>query len=186
MPNVRSWNVDRTKKDLGSLGVAVTWWERCRDGPNWKAAEETLLQCTLPPCWLWIRQQTDNNVQFEAHVGGRRAALLAVWAAQALLLAFALKLKVSAAAAAVAAVGPGPARLGSFQVQTFVLNCMHPELHLSLCTCHSSSLQLTWPPGILLQPAPVSFRFLVDPNCRCAHQRALELGGELYMREEIE
>ena len=46
-----------------------------------------------------------------------RAALLAVWAAQALLLAFALKLKVSAAAADVAADGPGATRLGSFQVQ---------------------------------------------------------------------
>jgi len=48
---------------------------------------------------------------------GCRAALLAVWAAQAALLAFALKLKVSAAKSD--ADGPVPnARLGSFQVQS--------------------------------------------------------------------
>lgn len=50
---------------------------------------------------------TDNTLM-------SRAALLAVWATQALLLAFALKLKVSAASAA---DGPAPARLNIFQVR---------------------------------------------------------------------
>ena len=34
------------RKDLDSLGLALTWWQRCQDRPTWKAVIETLLRRT--------------------------------------------------------------------------------------------------------------------------------------------
>ncbi len=42
---IKSWN-DYVRKDLGNLGLALTWWRRCQDRPSWKAAIETLQRRT--------------------------------------------------------------------------------------------------------------------------------------------
>ncbi len=42
---IKSWN-DYVRKDLDSLGLALTWWKRCQDRPSWKAVIETLLRRT--------------------------------------------------------------------------------------------------------------------------------------------
>ena len=42
---IKSWN-DYVRKDLESLGLALTWWRKCQDRPSWKAVIETLLRRT--------------------------------------------------------------------------------------------------------------------------------------------
>jgi hypothetical protein len=38
-----------------SLGLGLTWWERCLDRLTWKAAAKMLLQRTQASCAGWIR-----------------------------------------------------------------------------------------------------------------------------------
>ncbi len=42
---LESWN-DHVRKDLESLGLALTWWRQCQDRPSWKAVIEMLLRRT--------------------------------------------------------------------------------------------------------------------------------------------